>query len=130
MTIRSIQIISSKLFYKIILQMPDFNDFNPSLPIPIKWSIGPNRFNQEEEQLSLTIPVESITHLIDHLQNLVNTKTQEGTVYDPRKKDQNKGKVKAKVVYLNSKVMTGEYGTYGLINPQKIENAPNLQGLF
>jgi len=130
MTIRSIQITSSKLFYKIILQMPDFNDFNPALPIPIKWSIGPNRFNQEEEQLSFTIPVESITHLIDHLQNLVNTKTQEGVVYDPRKKDQNKGKVKAKVVYLNSKVMTGEYGTFGLINPQKIENAPNTQGLF
>ena len=110
--------------------MPDFNDFNPALPIPIKWSIGRNRFNQEEEQLVLTIPVESITHLIDHLQNLVNTKTQEGTVYDPRKKDQNKGKVKAKVVYLNSKVMTGEYGPFGLINPQKIENAPNTQGLF
>ena len=130
MTIRSIQIISSKLFYKIILQMPDFNDFNPALPIPIKWSIGRNRFNQEEEQLVLTIPVESITHLIDHLQNLVNTKTQEGVVYDPRKKDQNKGKAKAKVIYLNSKVLTGEYGPFGLFNPQKIENAPNTQGLF
>ena len=38
-------------------------DFNPALPLPIKWSIGDDRFNDEGQQvLSLTIPVDSVTN--------------------------------------------------------------------
>ena len=57
-------------------------DFNPALPLPIKWNIGDDRFNEGQQVLNLTIPVESVTHLIDHLQNLVNTKAKEAEVYD------------------------------------------------
>ena len=62
-------------------------EFNPALPLPIKWNIGDDRFNEGQQVLSLTIPVDSVTHLIDHLQNLVNTKAKEGEVYDFAKKE-------------------------------------------
>ena len=62
-------------------------DFNPALPLPIKWTINDDRFDPEKQVLSLTIPVDSLTHLIDHLQNLVNTKAKEGEVYDFAKKE-------------------------------------------
>ena len=51
-------------------------DFNPALPLPIKWNISDDRFDPEKQVLSLTIPVDSVTHLIDHLQNLVNSKAK------------------------------------------------------
>ena len=37
-------------------------DFNPALPLPIKWSIGEDRFNDDDEAkvLTLTIPVASL----------------------------------------------------------------------
>ena len=44
-------------------------DFNPALPLPIKWTIGDDRFVEGGQVLSLTIPVDSVTHLIDHLQS-------------------------------------------------------------
>ena len=62
-------------------------EFNPALPLPIKWNITDDRFNEGQQVLSLTIPVDSVTHLIDHLQNLVNTKAKEGEVYDFAKKE-------------------------------------------
>ena len=100
-------------------------EFNPALPLPIKWNIGDNRFAEGEQVLSLTIPVDSVTHLIDHLQNLVNTKAKEGEVYDFAKKE----KVKTQCVQIFSKAMEGQYGVFGNINPQKIENAPSTDEL-
>ena len=70
--------------------------------------------------MSLTIPVDSVTHLIDHLQNLVNTKAKEGEVYDFK----TKSKVKTQCVQIFSKAMDGQYGVFGNINPQKIATAP------
>tara|TARA_B100001564_G_C20494683_1_gene603360 strand:+ start:244 stop:543 length:300 start_codon:yes stop_codon:yes gene_type:complete len=90
-------------------------EFNPALPLPIKWSINDGKYGN---QLSITIPVESVTHLIDHLQNLVNTKATEVEVYDFNKKE----KIKTQGVYLNSKAMDGPFGVFGNINPQKIES--------
>ena len=58
----------------------------------------------------------SFDHLIDHLQNLVNTKAKEGEVYDFAKKE----KVKTQCVQIFSKAMDGPYGVFGNINPQKI----------
>ncbi len=100
-------------------------DFNPALPLPIKWNIGDDRFNEGQQVLTLTIPVDSVTHLIDHLQNLVNTKSKDGDVYDFSKKE----KVKTKCIQIYSKAMEGQYGTWGNINPQKIENAPSTNDL-
>ena len=96
-------------------------DFNPALPLPIKWNISDDRFDPEKQVLSLTIPVDSVTHLIDHLQNLVNTKAKEGEVYDFAKKE----KVKTQCVQIFSKAMEGQYGVFGNINPQKIEVDPS-----
>ena len=93
-------------------------DFNPALPLPIKWSIGDDRFNEGQQVLSLTIPVDSVTYFIDHLQNLVDQKAKEGEVYDFNKKE----KIKTQGVYLNSKAMDGPFGVFGNINPQKIES--------
>ena len=100
-------------------------DFNPALPLPIKWTIGDDRFVEGGQVLSLTIPVDSVTHLIDHLQNLVNTKAKDGDVYDFNKKDT----IKTQCVQIYSKAMEGKYGTWGNINPQKIENAPSTEEL-
>ena len=100
-------------------------DFNPALPLAIKWTISDDRFNEGGQVLSLTIPVDSVTHLIDHLQNLVNTKSKDGEAYDFNKKE----KVKTKCVQIYSKVMEGKYGPWGNINPQKIENAPSTNDL-
>ena len=99
------------------------SQFNPALPLPIKWNINEGKFGN---QLTMCIPVESVTHLMDHLQNLVNTKTSDGKVYDFNKKEN----VTTKVIYINAKAMEGDYGIYGNINPQKIESAPNTLGLF
>ena len=96
-------------------------DFNPALPLPIKWTIGDDRFVEGGQVLSLTIPVDSVTHLVDHLQNLVNTKAKDGDVYDFSKKDT----VKTQCIQIYSKVMEGKYGTWGNINPQKIETGVN-----
>ena len=96
-------------------------DFNPALPLPIKWNISDDRFDPEKQVLSLTIPVDSVTHLIDHLQNLVNTKAKEGEVYDFAKKE----KVKTQCVQIFSKAMDGPYGVFGNINPQKIKTGVN-----
>ena len=93
-------------------------DFNQALPLPIKWNISDDRFDPEKQVLSLTIPVDSVTHLIDHLQNLVNTKAKDADVYDFSKKDTDK----TKCVQIYSKYMDGKYGPWGNINPQKIES--------
>ena len=48
------------------------NQFNPALPLPIKWSIGDDRFNEGQQVLNLTIPVDSVPYLTEHLMNLIS----------------------------------------------------------
>ena len=96
-------------------------DFNPALPLPIKWSIGDDRFNEGQQVLSLTIPVDSVTYFIDHLQNLVDQKAKEGEVYDFNKKE----KIKTQCIQIYSKAMDGQYGVFGNINRQKLEREVN-----
>ncbi len=109
-----------KLSFKIILQMANF-----ALPLPIKWSVGKNKFNEEnpdEPLLSIQVPVESVTSLIEHLTNLVNTKQVTKAVYDPKvKKSDDKP-----CVMLYCKGTNGDYGLYGSFSPLKIEDAPDL----
>ena len=111
----------SKLFYKTISMTN--SQFNPALPLPIKFNINDGKFGT---QLTLCIPVESVTHFMEHIQNLVNTKQSDGKVYDFAKKEN----VQTKCIYINAKAMEGDYGVYGSINPQKIEGVSNSQGLF
>ena len=113
----------SKLFYKIISMTN--SQFNPALPLPIKFTIQDGKFGN---QLTLCIPVESVTHLMEHIQNLVNTKTTDGKAYDFAQKKN----IEAKCIYINAKAMESNDGNgfFGNINPQKIEDAPNTQGLF
>ena len=101
------------------------SQFNPALPLPLKFNVQDGKYGN---QLSLFIPTESVTHLIEHMQNLVNTKTAGGSVY----LGEEKGTVKTTGIYFNAKAMESKDGNgfYGQINPQKIENAPNTQGLF
>ena len=98
-------------------------DFNPALKLPIKWSIGDNRFDDDDDSkvLTLTIPVESLNEFIDHLKALSYTKQKQGEVYDFKKKE----KVKTQCIYINAKGIDGQYGLFGNINPQKIEDAPS-----
>ena len=102
-------------------------DFNPALPLPIKWSIGDDRFNEGQQVLSLTItiPVDSLNQFIDHLKALSYTKQKQGEVYDFKKKE----KVKTQCIYVNAKGMDGQYGLFGNINPQKIEDVPTTDEL-
>ena len=95
-------------------------DFNPGLKLAIKWSIGDNRFDDDDDSkvLSLTIPVESLNEFIDHLKALSYTKQKQGEVYDFKKKE----KVKTQCIYINAKGIDGQYGLFGNIYPQKIEN--------
>ena len=97
--------------------MSEFN-FNPALPKPISFKIQDGQYGK---QLALFIPTESITHFMDHMQNLVNTKAKEGEVYDVPKKE----KVKTQCVQIFSKAMDGPYGVFGNINPQKINTGIN-----
>ena len=96
-------------------------DFNPALPLPIKWNIGDDRFNEGQQVLNLTIPVDSVPYLTEHLMNLIDKKAKDGEVYDFNKKE----KVKTKCVQIFSKAMEGQYGVFGNINPQKIEVDPS-----
>ena len=109
-----------KLSFKITLQMPNF-----ALPLPIKWSVGKNKFNEEnpnEPLLAIQVPVESVTSLIEHLTNLVNTKQVTKAVYDPKvKKSNDKPCVMLYCIGTN-----GDYGLYGSFSPLKIEDAPDL----
>ena len=93
--------------------MADFN-FNPALPKPISFKIQDGQYGK---QLALFIPTESITHLVDHMQNLVNTKLSTGKVYLGKEK----GNINTEGVYINAKALEGDYGVYGQINPQKIK---------
>ena len=97
--------------------MADFN-FNPALPKPISFKIQDGQYGK---QLALFIPTESITHFVDHMQNLVNTKLSSGKVYLGKEK----GTVKTEGIYINAKALESEYGIYGQINPQKIDTGVN-----
>jgi len=114
-----------KTFYKIISMANSQQEFNPALPLPVKFTVQDGKFGN---QLSLFIPTESVTHLMEHIQNLVNTKSAGGTVYLGKEK----GSVKTTGIYINAKALESDDGNgfFGQINPQKIENVSSSQGLF
>jgi hypothetical protein len=111
--------------HKIISMANSQQEFNPALPLPVKFTVQDGKYGP---QLSLFIPTESVTHLMDHIQNLVNTKTAGGSVYLGKPK----GTVKTEGIYINAKALESDDGNgfFGQINPQKIENVSSSQGLF
>ena len=115
----------SKTYYKIISMANSQQEFNPALPLPVKFTVQDGKYGP---QLSLFIPTESVTHLMDHIQNLVNTKTAGGSVYLGKPK----GTVKTEGIYINAKALESDDGNgfFGQINPQKIEGVSSSQGLF
>ena len=102
--------------------MPSKFDFNPALPHPIKWSVGENKYDNEGDwpsQLGLQIPLESIPGFCNYLMNLMDKKEKvtTGTVWNYEKNEE----VEVDVVWVNGKGKNGSYGSFGSINPQKIE---------
>ena len=120
-----LQINLLKTFYKTISMANSQQEFNPALPLPVKFTVQDGRYGP---QLSLFIPTESVTHLMDHIQNLVNTKTAGGSVYLGKPK----GTVKTEGIYINAKALESDDGNgfFGQINPQKIEGVSSSQGLW
>jgi len=102
--------------------MPSSNQFQPALTHQIKWSVGENQYNEDGKnprQLTLTIPVESIIDLSNHLMALRDdeSKVTEGKVWDYDKKEEKR----VDVIKLYAKGKEGQYGDFGNINPQKID---------
>ena len=83
--------------------MSDFKDLKFALPLPMSFQIQDGQYGL---QLGIFIP-------------------SEAEVYDFTKKQ----KVKTNCVQIFSKAMDGQYGVFGNINPQKIENAPVKEDL-
>ncbi len=110
--------------------MPNFqSSFNAALPRVIKWSVGENRFAQDDldeqgqpkfpRSLSLFIPTESITALANHLMDLADRQQVPGKIWDYT----NNEEIEVHGVYLNAKGKQGEYGDFGSLNPVALGGA-------
>ena len=101
--------------------------FNPALPLPIKWSVGDNRFEDTQErfpkQLSMFVPTDSLHAFAQHLMNLADQQDRykKGKVWNYAEKKE----VEVDGIYINANGMEGAYGAYGNINPAKIEVGDN-----
>ena len=96
--------------------------FQPALPHPIKWSVGENQYNEDGKfprSLTLTIPVDSIIDLANHLMALRDdeSKIKSDNVWDY----ENNEEKEVDVIKLYAKGKEGRYGDFGNINPQKTE---------
>ena len=101
-------------------------DFNPALPIQLKWSVNENKFDDNGKKplaLSLFIPAESAFALaqliMDSAEDPSKTKTAKVWDYETQSEKEVIG------VYLNGK---GKHGndkgsSFGSINPVKPENS-------
>ena len=102
--------------------MPSNNQFQPALTHQIKWSVGENKYNEDgknPKQLTLTIPVDSIIDLSNHLMALRDdpSKVKDGKIWNYEKNEEEV----VDVVFINAKGKEGQYGDFGNINPQKID---------
>jgi hypothetical protein len=93
-------------------------DFQPALPVPVKWSTGENRYDTAGKQprsLSLFIPRESAVALANYIINTADDseKLRTGKVWDYQKK----AEVEVEGFYLNGKGREGNGGDFGTINP-------------
>jgi len=102
-------------------------DFNPALPIQLKWSVNENRFDDNGKNplaLSIFIPAESAFALAQFLLDTAEdpAKTKTAKVWDYSKN----GEVEVQGFYINGKGKPGRDGdrtSYGSINPAKPANS-------
>ena len=103
------------------------SDFNPALPVQLKWSVNENRFDDNGKNplaLSIFIPAESAFALaqliMDSAEDSSKAKTAKVWDYETQSEKEVIG------VYLNGKGKPGRDGdrtSYGSINPAKPANS-------
>ena len=102
-------------------------DFNPALPIQLKWSVNENRFDDNGKNplaLSIFIPAESAFALAQLIMDSAedSAKTKTAKVWDYTKNEE----VEVQGFYINGKGKQGRDGdrtSYGSINPAKPANS-------
>ena len=102
-------------------------DFNPALPIQLKWSVNENRFDDNGNNplaLSIFIPAESAFALAQLIMDSAedSAKTKTAKVWDYTKNEE----VDVQGFYINGKGRPGRDGdrtSYGSINPAKPANS-------
>ena len=98
-------------------------DFNPALPIQLKWSVNENRFDDNGKNplaLSIFIPAESAFALAQLIMDSAedSAKTKTAKVWDYTKNEE----VEVQGFYINGKGKQGRDGngvSFGNINPAK-----------
>jgi len=107
--------------------MTNFNTvFNPALPIPLKWSVNENRFDDDGKNplsLSVFVPAESAFALAELIMNTAedSSKARTAKVWD----NETQTEKEATGFYLNGKGKHGRDGngtSFGNINPVKPVN--------
>jgi hypothetical protein len=97
-------------------------DFNPAIPVAIKWSIGDNKYDssgKNPKQVSLFIPLESIAPLAAYLNAIAEVP---GKIRKSKVWNHTDGcEVEVEGIYLNGKGREGQYGDYGTINPAAVD---------
>jgi hypothetical protein len=109
-------------------------DFNPALPVQLKWSVNENRFDDGGKNplsLSVFIPAESAFALAELIMNSAEdpakTKTAKVWDYEAQAEKEVSG------FYLNGKGKQGRDGngtSFGNINPVKAANPVKAEDVF
>jgi hypothetical protein len=94
------------------------SDFQPALPVPVKWSTGDNRYDSAGKQprsLSLFVPLDSAYALAQHIINTADDSARHktGKVWNY----ETKAEVEVQGFYINGKGRQGSDGDFGTINP-------------
>lgn len=102
-------------------------DFNPALPIQLKWSVNENKFDDNGKNplaLSLFVPVDSAFAfaqlILDFAEDLAKVKTAKVWDYETQAEKEVTG------FYINGKGKHGQDGngaSFGNINPAKPANS-------
>ena len=103
------------------------SDFNPALPVQLKWSVNENRFDDNGKHplaLSLFVPAESAFALAQLIMDSAedSSKAKTAKVWDYTKNEE----VDVQGFYINGKGRPGRDGdrtSYGSINPAKPANS-------
>jgi len=109
-------------------------DFNPALPIQLKWSVNENKFDDNGKNplaLSLFIPAESAFALAQLIMDSAedSAKTKTAKVWDYTKNEE----VEVQGFYINGKGKQGRDGdgsSFGNINPVAKANPVKVEEIF
>ena len=109
-------------------------DFNPALPIQLKWSVNENRFDDNGKNplaLSIFIPAESAFALAQLIMDSAedSAKTKTAKVWDYTKNEE----VEVQGFYINGKGKQGRDGdgsSFGNINPVAKANPVKIEEIF